>query len=69
MDVIKVADVPAHYTLLQNGSEVSEALEFLGTDAVADGYTYLFVDVQDGDYVGAYGSYGVSLDDNAYMIL
>ncbi len=69
MNVIKVADVPSHYTLLQNGSEVSEALEFLGTDAVADGYTYLFVDVKEGEYVGAYGSYGVNLHDNAYLIL
>lgn len=69
MEIITVGQVPDHFTLLQNGSDVSEALEFLGTDAVEDGYTYLFVDIQDGDFVGAYGSYGVSLDSRAYPIL
>ena len=65
---MKVKDIPANYTLVQNGSEVAELLEYLGTDAVSDGYSYLFVDAEDGEILGAYGSYTCGLNGDAYLI-
>lgn len=67
--VMKISDIPADYTLIQNGSDVAETLAYLGTDAEFEGYSYVFVKVENGDYVGAYGSYTLNLEDRAYLIL
>lgn len=62
-----VANIPDTFTLAQ-GDEAARVLEYFGTDYVNDGYTYVFVLVVEGEYLGAYGAYSAGLDAPAYLI-
>lgn len=66
---MKISQIPADYTLVQNGSDVAETLAYLGTNAESEGYSYVFVKIDNGDYVGAYGSYTLDIHALAYLIL
>jgi hypothetical protein len=62
---MQIKDLPAHYTLVQNSDEVADILDMLGCD---EGYTYLFVEVGDGEYTTVYGSFTANMEDRAYKV-
>jgi hypothetical protein len=64
--ILTVGEVPDTFTLLQTQDEVRDAAEYLGCED--EDYQFIFVLVEEGEYVKAFGCYGVNLEATVWEI-